>query len=63
MTKLAMINLKGNYLEGIGHDMRNHVDMHVRDHALSIDLSDNILSCGCNNIEFIEWFQQKQSVI
>ena len=59
LSRLELLDLHGNHLTEIEADFRHDLDRLARDsdRPLSLDLRNNSLACGCDNVEFIRWIQ------
>ena len=62
-TNLSVLRLSDNKLQTLSNKVMEHLETLSQDHALSIDLSDNPLSCDCNNIAFITWIHRNKDNI
>ena len=55
-----MLDLQHNPLIGLSNYMQDQLDHHP---GLQLDLSNNPISCMCDNIDFVEWIQGKTDTI
>ena len=59
LSSLSCLDLSGNKLATFDPSFRAELDaLANKSQQLQIDISNNPLSCGCNDIDFVQWFQQ-----
>ena len=54
-TKLRLLDLQNNSLQSLNSAMRAQLE--VIQNPVTVNLQSNPLSCGCDNLNFIHWFQ------
>jgi toll-like receptor 13 len=57
LHRLELLNLSANNIAILSRDTRLSLDELAERGTLTVDLSSNPLSCKCEDLDFIEWFQ------
>ncbi|ELU10329.1 hypothetical protein CAPTEDRAFT_203987 [Capitella teleta] len=55
MPNLRLLNISGNNISTLSQSMRSQLNDLT--HSLKLDLSGNPLSCGCRDLDFIDWLR------
>jgi hypothetical protein len=58
MSQVAMLDLSQNKLTTLDESARTNIEGAFRDSNLSIDLSNNALTCSCENEKFLTWIRE-----
>ncbi|KAL4231233.1 hypothetical protein ACF0H5_008815 [Mactra antiquata] len=57
-TQLQYLNLHRNFIKKLEANVMDRLSTNADNFTTYIDLSDNMLSCTCNDTEFIKWFYE-----
>ena len=57
LLDLRLLNLSGNYISSLLENVTTTLSELVKTQDVTLDLTGNPLSCGCNDFHFIEWLK------
>ncbi len=57
LSDLRLLNLSGNHISSLFENITTQLVELVKIQDVTLDLTENPLSCGCNDFHFIEWLK------
>ncbi|XP_056016542.1 toll-like receptor 4 [Ostrea edulis] len=60
MSNLTLLDLSQNKLVTLDENARTNIERAFKHSNLSIDLSENVLQCSCENEEFLTWMSENE---
>ncbi len=57
LPDLRLLNLSGNHISSLRKNITTQLTELVKTQDVMLDLTENPLSCGCNDFHFIEWLK------
>ncbi len=63
LLDLRLLNLSGNYISSLLENVTTTLSELVKTQDVTLDLTGNPLSCGCNDFHFIEWLKTTNVIL